>query len=93
MELGVGITDVGFLVNDETFCTVIYELAVLVVFHGAYFDGDGRDEGFNGVYTFLEVSFRDKFRVLASDEEDVSESKAVKVLSLCDDLLDGECGA
>lgn len=57
MEFGVGVADVGFLVDDEAFCAVVYEFAVLVVFHGADFDSDGGDEGFDGVYAVLEVAF------------------------------------
>ncbi len=44
MEFCVGIADVCFLVDDESFCSVVDEFTVLVVFHGADFDGDGGDE-------------------------------------------------
>ena len=57
VELGVGVAVVSFLIDDESFGTVVDEFSVLIVFQWAYLDGDGGDEGFNGVDTGLEVAF------------------------------------
>ena len=84
---------VGFLVDDQPFGTVIDEVAILVVFHGADFDPDGGDEGFESIDAFLKVSIGDELRVLAGNEENIAKSLVEEVLGLGDDLGDGESGA
>lgn len=93
VKLGVDVLHIGLLVHDETFAAVVYDFLVLVVFHRADLDGDGGDERFDGVDTFLQVAIGYKFRVLARDEENVSEAERVQVLGLGDYLLHGERGA
>ena len=84
---------VGFLIDDQSFCSAVNEFAVLMVFHWADFDADGRDEVFNGFDAFLQVALADKLWVFAGDEEDISEAFFVEMTSLFDNLLDSEGGS
>ena len=68
VELGVGFAVIRFLIDDESFGAVVDEFSVLIVFQWAYLDGDGGDEGFNGIDTGLEVAFGDELRVFSGDE-------------------------
>lgn len=52
----VGFLVIGFLINNESFCAVFDKLAVLVVFHGAYFNPDGGDEVLQGIDAFLKIA-------------------------------------
>lgn len=93
VELGISLAVVSFLIDDESLRAVVNDFRILLVFHGADFESEGGDERLEGVEAFLEVSLGDKFWVLAGDEEEIAESKAVEVARLGDDLIDGECGA
>lgn len=93
VELTVSLEVIGFLVNDEALGTVIDQLAVLVVFHRADLDTDGRDQGLQGIDAFLQVAVRDEFRVLAGDEKKVAEAQIVQVFCLRDHLGHREGGA
>lgn len=84
---------VGFLIDDETFGAVADDFGVLVVLHGADFDAEGGDEGFEGVEAVLEVAIGDELGVFAGDEEEVAEAELVEVFGFADDLVDGEGGA
>jgi hypothetical protein len=93
MENFVGFLMIGFLINDETFGSVVDQFPVLVVLHRANFDSDRRNECFEGIDALLKVAVRDEFRVLARDEEDISKAQIVKMFGLGDDLGDAESGA
>lgn len=63
----VGFAVIGFLVDDEAFGSVVYDVRVLVVFHGADFQCKGGEEGDEGVEAVLKVAFGDELRVLSGD--------------------------
>ena len=52
----VGFLVIGFLINNKPFCAVFDKIAVLVVFHGTYFDPDGGDEALQGIDAFLKIA-------------------------------------
>ncbi len=89
----VGWAVVSFLVDDESFGAVGDEFGVLVVFHGADFNSDGREEESESVDALLEVSIGNKLGVFACNEEDISESQRVEVLGFGYNLGNGEGGA
>ncbi len=56
VELAVSFPVVGFLINDEALGAMIDQFSILIVLHRAYFDRYGRDEGFDGINTGLEIA-------------------------------------
>ena len=52
----VGFPVIGFLINNEPFRAVFDKIAVLVVFHGPYFNPDGGDEVLQRINAFLKIA-------------------------------------
>ena len=79
MELRVGLSLIGFLINDESLRAVADDFRVLVVLHRPDFERQRGDERLERVEAVLEVAVGNKLRVLSGDEQNVAESKPVEM--------------
>src|SRR5713101_4644389 len=93
VHLRINAAIVGLLINDKTFRASLDNRHVIFRLHRAYLNGNGRKIGNESAHAFIKITAAYKFRMLASDKQNLPKSLAAEMLRFSNHFIYIECDA